>query len=499
VWGALQRHDAPELLRVAAALRPALEGDERGEPLWLRTRHCWYRLGGPACCQDERDLRDAADFIAAIAADAESSLRVGEALTHRIDEIYSRPNAEPGAIEMLTVHGAKGLEWDVVLLAGLGARPRGDTEPLLNWIDLPGDTDESELLLAPIARELGVKVKGGVGGLIRRLRSERLRLEQVRLWYVATTRARSALHLLGQVQLGDEGPAPRAGSPLAVLWPALEQDFLAALNPGGAAHETDAATGAAEKGDAAAAANQDVAAHSARASHSAAPTHFWALASDWQFSDAQPMAEVARVESASVDVTLRPEYSWVGATARAVGTIVHAELQRYSVSAPEDVHQSAQRDARQDAQRGACDYALWLAGMGVPAAEHAAAGARIRQALQAALADERGRWLLQAHASAASELRLSGVVNGRVEHIVVDRTFIDANGERWIVDYKTSLHEGGAREEFLASEVERYRPQLARYAALLRRYGPEPIRAALYFPLMQEWREVSLDDGPGAS
>ena len=39
-------------------------------------------------------------------------------------------------------------------------------------------------------------------------------------------------------------------------------------------------------------------------------------------------------------------------------------------------------------------------------------------------------------------------------------------------------------EEFLAQEQERYRPQLERYALLARGLGPEPVRAALYFPLI---------------
>ena len=47
----------------------------------------------------------------------------------------------------------------------------------------------------------------------------------------------------------------------------------------------------------------------------------------------------------------------------------------------------------------------------------------------------------------------------------------------------------GAFAEFLTREVERYRPQLERYAALARKLGPEPVRVGLYFPLMGEWRE----------
>ena len=42
---------------------------------------------------------------------------------------------------------------------------------------------------------------------------------------------------------------------------------------------------------------------------------------------------------------------------------------------------------------------------------------------------------------------------------------------------------------FLDREVERYRPQLQRYALLARKMGPEPVRVGLYFPLMRAWRE----------
>jgi len=61
------------------------------------------------------------------------------------------------------------------------------------------------------------------------------------------------------------------------------------------------------------------------------------------------------------------------------------------------------------------------------------------------------------------------------------------------VDFKTSTHEGGGLDLFLAEEVERYRSQLTRYARLLEMFKPgEPLRAALYFPLLRAWRELEL-------
>jgi ATP-dependent helicase/nuclease subunit A len=75
---------------------------------------------------------------------------------------------------------------------------------------------------------------------------------------------------------------------------------------------------------------------------------------------------------------------------------------------------------------------------------------------------------------------------------VIDRTFLDAQGTRWIVDFKTSTHEGGGLEAFLQEEVNRYRLQLELYVRLMQALEPSArVRAALYFPLLQQWREVS--------
>ena len=78
---------------------------------------------------------------------------------------------------------------------------------------------------------------------------------------------------------------------------------------------------------------------------------------------------------------------------------------------------------------------------------------------------------------------------GEVVRVIFDRSFVDEQGVRWVIDYKTSQHVGGGLEEFLDREVERYRPQLQRYAMLAKRLGPEPVRLGLYFPLMRAWRE----------
>jgi hypothetical protein len=62
----------------------------------------------------------------------------------------------------------------------------------------------------------------------------------------------------------------------------------------------------------------------------------------------------------------------------------------------------------------------------------------------------------------------------------------------WIVDFKTSQHEGGNIQEFLDWEQTRYRAQLENYGLLLSGMGERMIWLGLYFPLLDGWREWPL-------
>ena len=115
---------------------------------------------------------------------------------------------------------------------------------------------------------------------------------------------------------------------------------------------------------------------------------------------------------------------------------------------------------------------------------------RVEAALLQALRNERGRWLLGTQGSAACEYSLCGLLDSQIVSARIDRTFIDDQGTRWVVDYKSSSHEGTGIDAFLDNERERYREQMARYRSLFALLENRPIRTALYFPLLQGWREV---------
>ncbi len=114
---------------------------------------------------------------------------------------------------------------------------------------------------------------------------------------------------------------------------------------------------------------------------------------------------------------------------------------------------------------------------------------RVQSALARTIADPIGRWALSSHAGAESEFAISGMIDGEVRHLVIDRTFVTDDGMRWIIDFKTSDPEGGDLDAFLESQRRAYQAQLERYAAVLSHLDGRSIRVGLYFPMVSRWVE----------
>ncbi|RPJ44424.1 MAG: DNA helicase UvrD, partial [Betaproteobacteria bacterium] len=363
-------------------------------------------------------------------------------------------------LQIMTIHKAKGLEFDVVILPGLARTPRSDDKKLLLWAEQAETRGAETLLLAPIhATE---DDSDPIYDWIRRFHAHRQHLEDGRLLYVAATRARRQLHLFGNVRIKhDEDGAsvmvpPSARSLLGKLWPAVASGFESVLRERDVQPAPPVPPGDIDQ-------------------------TLRRLPSDWSLPPAPPPANwQAPPEAARVQDAL--EFSWAGETARHVGTVVHRWLQRIAEDGAEGWDA-----ARIHALAPAIRHALSAQGLGD--AELAEAVMRATQAIVNCVNDARGRWVLGAQDSARSEWRLTGVSSGRLVNVVIDRTFVDGEGVRWIIDYKTSTHEGGDVAAFLDNERERYRGQLERYAALLRAGGERHIRLGLYFPLLGGWRE----------
>ncbi len=434
--------------RILPALEQAIA--QRGhQPLRDWVEYTWLHLGGPACVEDETALEDAAAYFDLLEGLAEGAdLADFEWFREQVNALFAQPNAQAGErLQLMTIHKAKGLEFDTVILPGLGAIPRPDDPRLLLWLEHHG-----ELLLAPIA-ESG----GGEDPIYRYLASIELRKsdqETARLLYVAATRARRSLHLLGSAKMKEDGTVgePKSRSFLKLLWPVVAEQFAKPAR----GHEVERAL---------------------------SRRTIRRLPATWRIPPAPPPVEWERprIERARPPVVA---FEHASNSSRYAGAALHGFLQRIAREGLK-----AWDEAAVCSSRGA--YRAILANLGIPPADLQWATERVESGLLQTLRDPRGRWLLSDHPDAASELPIAGLIDGNLCEAMIDRTFIDENGVRWIIDHKTSAHEGTGLSNFLEQEKERYREQLERYARLMIQRDDRPIRLGLYFPLLSEWLEWS--------
>lgn len=443
--------------------RARLGSDARARVEWLRARlaeaferralspfaawieSTWVALGGPDTLGADDERVYAEQFFAVLGRIARRGDLDDPA---SLEEAFSKPGTglpapDATGVEIMTIHRAKGLEFDTVILLGLGREPRLERRKVLSLLQRVADDGSRDLLMAPLAQDDG---DDALRRFVERVEEERDQAERTRLLYVATTRARDRLHLV--CRIGTARDAPAAGTLLRRLWSEVGPDF--------------AASGAAP------AAGKDF------------EPRFEPVLRRFADGYASPAASVSSLPPAASSRELRPEFEWAGQPAVQVGTAVHAQLHRMAETGLEAW--SARR-LRESEPRFARELAL----LGLDRDELGPAAARVVRALTAVLEDPRGRWILERHDQARSELRLTLRTPHALEHVQLDRTFV-ADGVRWIIDFKTSSHEGGDREAFLDSEMRRYRPQLERYARAMTAMESRPVRVGLYFPLLQGFR-----------
>ena len=433
------------LLHLREVVGLALAERERQAPRrWLEG--VWLMLGGPRCLAAAEAIADVEAFFGLVEQLAATHRLDPETLASRVGELYAPADPLGDVVQMMTIHKAKGLEFDTVIVPGLHRDTGNNDSALLLWDEVLGEDGRERLLVAPM-RARGERVgEPTVYDTLRRLENARAAHETERLLYVAATRAIRRLHLVGVAETSDKADdglkLPSSGSFLRLLWPGMAQaQFAAAL------------TGAAE-------------AESAPADDGAA-----FVPPLLRLADPGIPAELAQplINQPGLVNRLGDGESLTGAAQEAaVGTLVHRSLElvvRQGLAAwPVDrlpgLLPSWQR---------------WLLAQGLDAAQAEAGAAEALGALHTTLTSETGRWLLAEHPGGAEQAWSSRDGEMMTRH-VIDRVFV-ADGVRWIVDYKTVR----VPPEELPARAEAFRPQLERYAALFAG-DPLPLKLAVWFP-----------------
>ena len=412
---------------------------------------CWISLGGPACV-DTYTQKDIQVFFDKISEVLDGG---GFDSLHNFENILNRLFANPSTgdspcVQIMTIHKAKGLEFDFVLLPGLGKKQKADEKQLINWI-----THGDHLLFAPIPH-IGEK-DSEVYEFLKRLERDRGRFEARRLLYVAATRTKKQLHLFGHTQTTKDGIAPQSPSSLHHLWNFIAEDWQRAYADIKPPPES-------------AAPSKDEVQYLHRL-----PLHF-----------ETPVAPPDIKTDPAMDISLEEEviYEWAGTEARCLGNVLHRLFETVTKEGLD--HWDEQRV---DQMVPSLKAALLAEGIS-PVKLEITTEKGIR-ALKNILKDDSGRIILKHYDHEQAEYALTFKDKRNYRTKIVDRTYVDEDGVRWIIDYKTGERSGGNIEGFFEQEIERYRPQLESYEQLIRLQGEtRPIKKALYYPLHQRLVEI---------
>lgn len=453
----LDENARARLARVVAALR---EADERRgrRPLRERVESAWLMLDAPATLRGAEELADAELYFELLQQLEEGGdLADINDLEKALERLHAAPDPEAGStVQIMTLHKAKGLQFDNVIIPALDQVNSRRDRLLFQWLERPRADGGEQVLLGPLkSRE--DEQGGAIYRFIEKLKEEKESLERARLLYVGITRAERRVHLLGKARWSKKKDGitlapPTKGSLLELLWvlPEVREAFEALPVPADLAADVD---------------------------ETATTMPLRRLPLDWQRPTLPPAPNV-QLRASGIASGSEVVFDWAGDRMRHVGTLVHRYLERMAIEGI---------DSWNMARLEALPLALQLAELGVPENECTEAAREVLLALGNVLASERARWLLARHEDARNEWMLSGVDHGELVNVSMDRSFVE-DGVRWIVDYKTSAHEGGGLEDFLDTQQQRYRAQLERYARLVHALEGRPVRVGLYFPLQDAWR-----------
>ncbi len=416
----------------------------------------WLELLGPECLTSPADLADCERFFdCLVALEAERGSIDLSVLQEQVEKLYAAPDVNASnTLQIMTIHKAKGLEFDHVILPGLDRKAGNDDKRLLAWLERPSDIPgESELMIAPI-KETGADKDDAIANYLSRVEQNKARHESQRLLYVAATRAKKQLHLSFCLTMGErkgEPKTPANNTLLGLLWPTIKDEV-------------------------------DVNFYSNKLHHKETITNC--------YLNKLSIVNVNKVDYSTLDyqhkvnTNIQPqtnliEFDWATDLAASVGTVCHQWMQILGERGEFNFTNNA---SEQQAIRHQ------LLEVGVLPKDIKKAVERVGQILLHCVKDKRGQWVLNnQHEDSQFELALAGVVDDAVVHCRLDRTFVD-EGTRWIVDYKTSRHDDNNKEEFLDTEMTRYKPQLEQYAKLMSNLDSRPIKLGLYYPAFGGWR-----------
>ena len=394
------------------------------------------------------------DRARAFAASGETSLRAYINWTIRQRDKQARaqetavPESDEDAVRVMTVHAAKGLEFPILILAGLNAGQSQRAEP----VRFNRDSGKVEVKVGP--KDLVFRT-GGYEELAA-YDKEREEEEDVRLMYVAATRARD--HLIVSLYRNSRGKNSAA---------ARIEEFMAGAGHLWQKFVPPAPEDLSDPGKQDGYSDPDVDTPAMRRQWQDARREVYAARSLPTSAAATTLAKEAKDEQDVQDEPWRR-----GRAGTSIGRAVHAVLQVVDLKTGDGLADIASAQAAAEGLPGRADDIARLA----------------RRALDSPLvhrALESGRWW--------RETPVAGPVGDGIVEGFIDLLFEEEDGYV-VVDYKT---DAVRTDEDIDRAMGRYRLQGGSYALALSKATGLNVKE-VSFLFLEPRREVAVEDLPGA-
>ncbi|HTM63219.1 MAG TPA: UvrD-helicase domain-containing protein [Gammaproteobacteria bacterium] len=430
--------------RILPILESAINNRDRsGFREWIE--NSWQALGGPATLNEYNEIADINEYFDLISELTANGTEINlEILNERICELRASTHHDDALIQIMTVHSAKGLEFDTVILPHLEKSNAKDDPSLLLWMDQPLYNDKIALLLAPI--HASGSDKDALYAYIESIQKTKSQYETDRLFYVAATRAKKRLHLVFNIK--DKEKATISGSFLDKLWP-LIANKTHLIKPDSIA--------------------------SPEAMPNQPEQVINRLTTEWK----NPIQIHLSEEQSSFQS--KKGFQLPDHTPRLIGTTAHRIFQLISI-------QGISWWQNQSANAQFNYLSRHLLQAGIASNRLKSAVSEISAIITRAINDDRFQWIISTHSQARSEYQLTITNEARYENIIIDRTFV-ADNVRWIIDYKTAENQDDDLQIFLEKQKEKHREQMQKYSEAIKNIDTNPVKIGLYFPTIPAWCE----------